>query len=240
MSYICEHCGKEVFIKYGSGRFCSRACANARKHSEETKKKISLSAAKNANPWNRGKKIQLSQETINKRKKTFRKNHPQIKKYTNCAYCGALIDISNRKQNINNRYFCNGTCRNLLLNSTKEIGGFYKGYNISAWEKIFQEVLIEHKIDFEANKRDLIKSHYEIDIWLPKYKMAIELNGIWHYSSKPYGGNEEALKRRQTKDKIKQDEVLALGYQFVVIEDRQIIDKDYKKFFEKFVEEKLT
>lgn len=26
--YLCEQCGKEVYEKYGSGRFCNRACAN--------------------------------------------------------------------------------------------------------------------------------------------------------------------------------------------------------------------
>lgn len=31
--YKCERCGKEVFEKFGSGRFCSRACANARDNS---------------------------------------------------------------------------------------------------------------------------------------------------------------------------------------------------------------
>lgn len=233
--YICETCGKETEIKYGSGRFCCRACANTRKHSEETKKKIGLSVSKNANPWNRG--IRLSQETIDKRKETFRKNHPHIKKYANCAYCGTVIDISNKKQNINNRYFCNGTCRNLLLNATKEIGGIYKGYNVSAWEKQFQNLLQKYNIKFEANKRDLIPSHYEIDLWLPEQKVAIELNGIWHYSSKPYGGNEDALKRRQEKDRIKKEQVLNLGYKFFVFEDRDI--KDVNIFFENFIKNEL-
>lgn len=36
----CEHCGKIMAKKFGSGRFCSRACANSRSHSEETKEKI--------------------------------------------------------------------------------------------------------------------------------------------------------------------------------------------------------
>lgn len=45
--YRCERCGREVLEKFGSGRFCSRACANARDHSEETKKKISESVKKN-------------------------------------------------------------------------------------------------------------------------------------------------------------------------------------------------
>lgn len=49
MSYICERCGKAVgdFDKFGSGRFCSRACANARSHSKETKDKIRKSVTKN-------------------------------------------------------------------------------------------------------------------------------------------------------------------------------------------------
>jgi hypothetical protein len=48
MSYICERCGKQVedSEKFGSGRFCSRACANARTHSEETKDKIRKSIVK--------------------------------------------------------------------------------------------------------------------------------------------------------------------------------------------------
>lgn len=42
MSYTCERCGKlvEEADKFGSGRFCSRACANTRDHSAETKERI--------------------------------------------------------------------------------------------------------------------------------------------------------------------------------------------------------
>ena len=42
MSYVCEKCGKIVddSEKFGSGRFCSRSCANGHKHSEETKQNI--------------------------------------------------------------------------------------------------------------------------------------------------------------------------------------------------------
>ena len=39
--YICEKCGKIVNEKFGSGRFCSRACANSRPHTEEQKQNIS-------------------------------------------------------------------------------------------------------------------------------------------------------------------------------------------------------
>ena len=38
--YYCEKCGQPVFEKYGSGRFCSKSCANSHKHSENTIIKI--------------------------------------------------------------------------------------------------------------------------------------------------------------------------------------------------------
>ena len=40
---ICEKCGKEHDGSFGSGRFCSRSCANSHKHSEVQKQKISNS-----------------------------------------------------------------------------------------------------------------------------------------------------------------------------------------------------
>ena len=38
--HTCERCGKVMTEKFGSGRFCSRFCANSRDHSDETKDKI--------------------------------------------------------------------------------------------------------------------------------------------------------------------------------------------------------
>lgn len=39
----CETCGNLMTTKYGSGRFCSRACANTRNHSAATKEKMRIS-----------------------------------------------------------------------------------------------------------------------------------------------------------------------------------------------------
>lgn len=41
--YKCQKCGKSVFEKFGSGKFCSRSCANSRKFSKETNLKRSES-----------------------------------------------------------------------------------------------------------------------------------------------------------------------------------------------------
>lgn len=40
---ICEVCGQEHDGSFGSGRFCSRSCANKRSHTQETKQKIKSS-----------------------------------------------------------------------------------------------------------------------------------------------------------------------------------------------------
>ena len=41
----CSRCGKLMTEKFGSGKFCSRACANTREHSTETKQKIQQGVA---------------------------------------------------------------------------------------------------------------------------------------------------------------------------------------------------
>ncbi len=48
----CEKCKKEHNGTYGSGRFCCRSCANARKHTKEIKQKISKSLQGNC--YNKG------------------------------------------------------------------------------------------------------------------------------------------------------------------------------------------
>ena len=45
---ICERCGCEHDGSFGSGRFCSKSCANAHTRTEESKKKTSESIRK----WN--------------------------------------------------------------------------------------------------------------------------------------------------------------------------------------------
>lgn len=44
--HLCETCGRLMTTKYGCGRFCCRACANTRKHSNNTKQKIGESVSK--------------------------------------------------------------------------------------------------------------------------------------------------------------------------------------------------
>lgn len=41
--YYCEKCGKPVYEKFGSGRFCSKACSHSRVQTEEVNNKRSQS-----------------------------------------------------------------------------------------------------------------------------------------------------------------------------------------------------
>lgn len=98
--YFCEKCGKEVFEKFGSGRFCSRQCANSRNHSEETKQKISDSIKKN-----------LSEFCISG--KVYPKDI--------CPICNSMIDIRSLKKHINRHnqnVVLRGSNRNIKLDIT--------------------------------------------------------------------------------------------------------------------------
>ena len=87
----CERCNKEHDGKYGSGRFCSRTCANARKHTEETKKRIGESLRKRQKE--KSKKVKDKKEVKNiceLSSRTITKVFNRLVKYENlgCSICG--------------------------------------------------------------------------------------------------------------------------------------------------------
>lgn len=59
-THYCERCGKKLphnyEDRYATGRFCSKSCANARDHSEETLRKIAL----NSDPLTRSGKMSIN------------------------------------------------------------------------------------------------------------------------------------------------------------------------------------
>lgn len=77
----CERCGELMTTKFGSGRFCSRACANARDHSEETKEKISQALIKPEEL--KVKRIRLKTEP---KQKVIKVQEAKV-----CAVCGIAI-----------------------------------------------------------------------------------------------------------------------------------------------------
>ena len=133
--HTCEKCGKIMTEKYGSGRFCSRSCANSHQHSDLTKSKITQS---------RSKTTELSKNVY----------------YLNpnyCQICGSILPFERKhlktcrrqcqlqllsKQTTNNLQF-----RDEISTHGKNKYGTYKGFHCdSSWELVFVVYCLEHNI----------------------------------------------------------------------------------------------
>lgn len=105
--------------KYGSGRFCSRACANSKSHSVETKEKIKLSLVNNLE-----RKNNITIKHLNAEKEYY-------KNPATCKICGKILSYKKRKNKT-----CCKVCRAKYLSLIeskvlKEIRGPYiKGRHI--------------------------------------------------------------------------------------------------------------
>ena len=97
----CEKCGKVMTEYFGSGRFCSRACANTRNHSIETKEKIKKSFE------------EKNKELLNK----YYKNPKR------CVICGNIINYE-----CSRRKTCSKKCKYLLKYPQEYNKSVYKLY----------------------------------------------------------------------------------------------------------------
>lgn len=121
--HTCERCGKIMLEKYGSGRFCCRSCANARKHSDETKKKISYSLLSYKNP-------QLSNdELLDKQQQLQSEVHvPRLK------YNGPQLPVI--EHNLNKGY-----------NTRDKLP-----YSEQFWKKVFDDNNVSYKMNVQVWK----------------------------------------------------------------------------------------
>jgi very-short-patch-repair endonuclease len=86
------------------------------------------------------------------------------------------------------------------------------------------------KHEILENRRDLLPSGYEIDIFVKDIQLAIELNGPCHYFN-IHG--DETLRKVQVRDAIKQKEIQEAGFQFLVLDISTISDrKKLRRFLE--------
>lgn len=79
----------KIFSNKDEKLYCSRKCANSRKHSEETKLKIGRSAKKNANPWNKGKNTSIKYCTV---------CNKEISRYSKTTLCRKCFNLKNVKE----------------------------------------------------------------------------------------------------------------------------------------------
>jgi hypothetical protein len=173
--------------------FCSRSCANTRKHSEETKLKIGFINKKNYLLHDKNKR--RVQKNLNKR----------ILK--TCPICKNDFWV---RESGNNRIYCSKKCycndKNCKYRGVSKGGyrkgsgrgksGWYKGYWCdSSYELAFVIYNIDHKIIFERNNNGF---EYYIDNIKHKYYPDFIIDNVY-YEIKGYERKKDILKYNSFK-----------------------------------------
>lgn len=133
-----------------------------------------------------------------------------LKVTVKCLQCGKLFVKMQKEIRRAKKPFCSLSCNAKYGNAHKTFGYITskpEQYLLSLIKDAFPRTRI-----LRNNRRML--SGLELDIVIPKAKVAIEVNGITHY--KPIYGAEQFLKST-LRDRLKRRQCKSLGYQLLVI-----------------------
>jgi very-short-patch-repair endonuclease len=147
------------------------------------------------------------------------------KKECQCSNCNKsfIKKQSQIKKSLN--HFCSSSCAASYNNRNKTHGT--RRSKLETWlEEKLTNVYPDLEIHF--NRKDAINS--ELDIYIPSLKLAVELNGIFHYE--PIYGIEK-LDKIQNNDERKFQACLERGIEFC------IIDTSGQKYFKESTSQKF-
>lgn len=121
-------------------------------------------------------------------------SQPMKSKCSNCKK-EIITTLGRRSQSKHKKYFCSRTCRAIFFNRKKTYGG--RRSKLEIWLEA-QLKLIYGKIILFNNRKQI---GFELDIYIPKIKLAFELNGPVHY--KPIFGEDKFAKTlKRDADKL--------------------------------------
>lgn len=142
--HTCERCGKVMTEKYGSGRFCSKSCANSHPHDEEYCQKLS---AKTKGRKPSANSLAGSQQRLQERQEQYLLA-PAI-----CKVCGHPLSYERRHKKT-----CSDACYQVQVGGFREGSvknhkyGTYKGTHCdSSWELAFVTYCMDHNIEVRRN-----------------------------------------------------------------------------------------
>ena len=130
-----------------------------------------------------------------------------------CSNCNGEFEKFPSEISKNKNNFCSRSCAAKYNNTHKT-----KGNRRSKLEKYLENQLNLLYPDFEIlfNNKNIINS--ELDIYIPKFKLAFELNGIFHYE--PIYGQEKLIQIRDN-DNRKFQACLEHGIELCIIDTSQ-------------------
>lgn len=216
----CERCGAE-FVKemtdsqYARMKFvfCSRACANARQHSDETKQKIAASICK----YNESRQTEsnLTAKVNGQKVKLTKPDHCCVDcgvnispNATRCKLCANAYRVNRLKSADGELTRCK--LRQAGLKSVSVQSERRRSKNeinfCSLCEQNFNHV--------EHNKP--IFNGWDADVIIHDIKVAVLWNGRWHYEQIK---KSQSVAQVQNRDKIKIGEIERAGYTPYVIKD---------------------
>lgn len=132
--------------------------------------------------------------------------------HVSCKTCNKMVYKPNKEYIKYKNHFCSSSCAAIHYNKNKKYG-----IRRSKLEKYIEQVLKENYAELIVlyNSKDIIGT--ELDIYIPHFKLAIEVNGIFHYE--PIYG-EEQLKKIQKNDLKKKNKCNAYGIDLHIINAR--------------------
>jgi hypothetical protein len=128
---ICERCKCEHDGNFGTGRFCSKSCANSRgPRTKEFKKKVSKKLKGNI-PWNKDKIIVQDEERT-------------------CPTCKGRFKVKKTSKKVYCRGKCNPNWGGYREGSGRAKAGYYKGFYCgSTYELVWAIYQIDHNLPFK-------------------------------------------------------------------------------------------
>lgn len=141
-------------------------------------------------------------------------SHLNKPKQVTCLNCSRsfLKNICQIKKHSN--HFCSRSCSASYNNTHKNKGTRRSKLEIYICQRLKEDF---PQLEIYENRKDVIDS--ELDIYFPQLRLAIELNGIFHYE--PIYGKDK-LERTQNNDKQKIIRCYEAGIELMIIDVSQL------------------